>query len=338
MITGVLTVNVVAPENALIIFSVKPENVRLVATNIGDEACQNDSVSLSCSADASPPVSSYQFFENDVLLGSNNSGMWTTSLSSSGMLIYRCVASNLVGAANSANVSIDVGGTVTCTCESLRPPPPFLLEEWFFYRFQQKKKSVRKSRPHISFSNSFTSSKKLSFHQFVLEIGDFLTHSGANCVVSTEFHCAILAEETRITSKILFYQLSRQRQFSPIFCTQIPLEPARKLYRLGVLFTGENVRCCAAPILKVTDISDTFLCHSLAQCKQAFIRYHIAFYFDKKGVPVYCRCTLSLVSSVGRAPVCWAGGHRFKPQSDQHSGSLNIWEVSAAFVMTSANG
>ena len=94
-------------------------------------------------------------------------------------------------------------------------------------------------------------------------------------MVSTEFHCAILTEETRIASKILFYQLSRQRQFSPIFCTQIPLEPARKPYRLGVLFTGENIRCCAAPILKVTDISDTFLCHSLAQCKQAFIRYQI---------------------------------------------------------------
>ena len=128
---GVLIVNVVTPENALIIFLVKPENIRLVANNMGDEACQNDSVSLSCSADASPPVSSYQFFENDVLLGSNNSGMWTTSLSSSGMLIYRCVASNLVGAANSANVSIDVGGTVTCTCESLTPPPPFFLKNDF---------------------------------------------------------------------------------------------------------------------------------------------------------------------------------------------------------------
>ena len=172
MITGVLTVNVVAPENALIIFSVKPENVRLVATDIGDEACQNDSVSLSCSADASPPVSSYQFFENDVLLGSNNSGMWTTSLSSSGLLIYRCVASNLVGAANSANVSIDVGGTVTCTCESLRAPSSLFTWRMMFYRFEQKKNSESKPRPHILFSNSFTSSKKLTFHQFVREIGD----------------------------------------------------------------------------------------------------------------------------------------------------------------------
>ena len=110
-------------------FSVKPENVHLVATIIGDEACVNDSVSLSCSANASPPVSSYQFFESDVLLRSNNSGMLATSLSSSGVLIYRCVASNLVGTANSANVSIDVGGTVTCTCESLQEAPSSLFLE-----------------------------------------------------------------------------------------------------------------------------------------------------------------------------------------------------------------
>ena len=53
---------------------------------------------------------------------------------------------------------------------------------------------------------------------------------------------------------------------------------------------------------------------------------------------MYCRCSLSLVSSVGRAPVCWAGGHWFEPRPYQDSGSLNNWEESAAFVMTSANG
>ena len=45
---------------------------------------------------------------------------------------------------------------------------------------------------------------------------------------------------------------------------------------------------------------------------------------------------LPLVSSVGRVPVFWAGGFEFKPWLDQHSGSLNNWEESAAFVMTSA--
>ena len=130
-----------------IFFSVKPENVHLVAAILGDEACLDDSVSLSCSADASPPVS-YHFFENDVLLGSNNSGMLATSLSSSGVLIYRCVASNLVGTANSANVSIDVGGTLACTCESLRPPPPFFLKNEFF-PFWTEKEEWRKWRSHI---------------------------------------------------------------------------------------------------------------------------------------------------------------------------------------------
>ena len=45
-----------------------------------------------------------------------------------------------------------------------------------------------------------------------------------------------------------------------------------------------------------------------------------------------------LVSSVCRAPVCWAGGRGFKLRPDQHSGSWNNWEESAAFVTTSANG
>ena len=45
-----------------------------------------------------------------------------------------------------------------------------------------------------------------------------------------------------------------------------------------------------------------------------------------------------LFSSVGRALVCRAGGRGFKPRPDQHSGSLNNWEESAAFVMTSTNG
>ena len=40
-----------------------------------------------------------------------------------------------------------------------------------------------------------------------------------------------------------------------------------------------------------------------------------------------------LVSSVGRAPVCWAGGAVFRPLPDQHSGSLNNWGESVAFAI-----
>ena len=50
------------------------------------------------------------------------------------------------------------------------------------------------------------------------------------------------------------------------------------------------------------------------------------------------RINRRLVRSVGRAPVCWVGDHGFEPRPDQHSGSLDNWEESAVFVMTSANG
>ena len=45
-----------------------------------------------------------------------------------------------------------------------------------------------------------------------------------------------------------------------------------------------------------------------------------------------------LVGSVGRVPDYCAGGRGFKPQPDQHTGSLNNRGESAAFVITSANG
>ena len=44
------------------------------------------------------------------------------------------------------------------------------------------------------------------------------------------------------------------------------------------------------------------------------------------------------VSSVGRVSDYRAGGSRFKPRPDQHSGSLNNRRESAAFALTSAHG
>ena len=45
-----------------------------------------------------------------------------------------------------------------------------------------------------------------------------------------------------------------------------------------------------------------------------------------------------LVSPAGRALVCEAGGRGFKSRPQKQSSSLNYWEASDAFVMTSANG
>ena len=52
----------------------------------------------------------------------------------------------------------------------------------------------------------------------------------------------------------------------------------------------------------------------------------------------YAKVLSFLVSSVGRAPVCWAVGRLLKSRPDQPSGSLNNREENTAFVMTSANG
>ena len=65
---------------------------------------------------------------------------------------------------------------------------------------------------------------------------------------------------------------------------------------------------------------------------QCYPEYVIT-YFTRTRFPQYRRP----VSSVGRVPDYRAGGRGFKHRPDQHSGSLNNWGESAAFLMTSAN-
>ena len=91
-------------------FPDKPENVRLVRNASANKACLNDVVNFTCSADAKPQVMLYQLFVNDMPKENSSTGMWTKTLSSSGVLTYKCVANNIVGSANSGNVSITVNG------------------------------------------------------------------------------------------------------------------------------------------------------------------------------------------------------------------------------------
>ena len=88
----------------------KPENVQLMTNATADKACRNDVVKFNCSADANPPVASYQLFINDTANETSSSGMWSKPLSSSGLLIYVCVADNTLGSASSTSVSIAVNG------------------------------------------------------------------------------------------------------------------------------------------------------------------------------------------------------------------------------------
>ena len=94
------------------LFSVKPENVRLSTSAIGNQACLGSYLNFTCtvSSSANPPVFSYQLLKNDVVVDTNSSGMWIRMPSSSGDFSYKCVAKNTVGTANSPSVNVTVGG------------------------------------------------------------------------------------------------------------------------------------------------------------------------------------------------------------------------------------
>jgi len=74
--------------------------------------CQDDVVSFTCSALGDPVVHTYQLYRNDTLVidGSSSSGVWSRALSTGGMFIYKCVANNTVGTAESMSVPVTVNG------------------------------------------------------------------------------------------------------------------------------------------------------------------------------------------------------------------------------------
>ena len=90
-------------------FSDKPENVQLKTSNVDNKACKGETISFNCSADAVSFVTSYELFENDsVIMGT--SGMWSRTLSSGGVFVYKCVANNSLGSMESESVTITVNG------------------------------------------------------------------------------------------------------------------------------------------------------------------------------------------------------------------------------------
>ena len=91
------------------IFSVKPESVLLETSAAGNKACEGETISINCSADAVPPVTSYQLLENGSLV-SKTSGMWNRTFSSGGVFIYKCVATNSLGSTESESVTVTVDG------------------------------------------------------------------------------------------------------------------------------------------------------------------------------------------------------------------------------------
>ena len=71
------------------------------------KACKDETISIDCSADAVPFVTSYELFENGSII-LDTSGMWSRTLSSGGVFIYKCVANNSLGSTESESVTVTV--------------------------------------------------------------------------------------------------------------------------------------------------------------------------------------------------------------------------------------
>jgi len=83
--------------------------VQLKTSAVDSKACKGETISINCSADAVPDVTSYELLENgSVILG--RSGMWSRTLSRGGVFIYKCVANNSLGSTESESVTVTVNG------------------------------------------------------------------------------------------------------------------------------------------------------------------------------------------------------------------------------------
>ena len=146
---------------------------------------------------------------------------------------------------------------------------------------------------------------------------------------------------------IILNTLTMAYEYEAFFCSSAPVKNLFMiiLNTLTMAYEYEAFFCASAPVHWCTDalVHQCTICNSLgnqhhthSRRLRLYKRNLINLWTLACGQPTWFN--LRLVSSVGRVPVCQVGGHGFKPRPDQQSGSLNNWEESAAFVMTSANG
>ncbi|XP_053347647.1 uncharacterized protein LOC128518519 isoform X2 [Clarias gariepinus] len=131
-----------------------PKNTRTVAVSSG-ETVEGDSVTLSCSSDANPPVLNYTWFKQSVAgdtLLTTGQTYSISSISSQHSGLYYCTAHNQLGQHNSTPTLLDVlhlpkntravvlpsgdtveGDSVTLSCSS-DANPPVLTYSWFKQR------------------------------------------------------------------------------------------------------------------------------------------------------------------------------------------------------------
>ncbi|XP_067056801.1 hemicentin-1-like isoform X2 [Acropora muricata] len=96
-----------ATESAIIDVQFKPEMVQLVASET--TVCQGESITFNCSANGNPTVRMYHLYVNDAMVNETSStGVWNRTMTAGGVFVYKCVASNKIGTAESMDVSVAV--------------------------------------------------------------------------------------------------------------------------------------------------------------------------------------------------------------------------------------
>ena len=93
--------------------------MQLKTSAADNKACEGETISINCSADTLPSVKSYQLLENGSVV-SDTSGMWSRTLSSGGLFIYKCVANNSLGSTDSESVTVTVNGKYNYVPSSLQ--------------------------------------------------------------------------------------------------------------------------------------------------------------------------------------------------------------------------
>ncbi len=79
--------------------------MKLRTSLVDNKACQGDVISINCSADANPSVTSYELLENDTVI-LDTSGRWSNTFTTGGVFTYKCLANNSLGTEQSASVIV----------------------------------------------------------------------------------------------------------------------------------------------------------------------------------------------------------------------------------------
>ncbi|XP_068734689.1 immunoglobulin superfamily member 10-like [Montipora capricornis] len=129
---------------ATVVVNFKPENFMFKVESTNENICKGDPFNITCSAEGSPAVHTYQLFEDGVLVQTSNnySRLFWNKETVGGILLYTCDANNTVSTANTTrNVTVNVsssiqtisdkvvreGGDLTLFCDASGIPKPLVL-------------------------------------------------------------------------------------------------------------------------------------------------------------------------------------------------------------------